>query len=93
VVTIIKVTREVTRGKKAGTFGIQFTLSITVHTQYHSSHSVNGSAYSVAIQYYMDGPKSNENDFFCAAQKGQERKMWVKAGGGGTQVYSWTFLS
>jgi len=30
---------------------------------------------------------------FCAAQKGQERKVGVKAGGGGTQVYSLTFLS
>jgi hypothetical protein len=37
--------------------------------------------------------KSNESDFFCAAQKGQERKVGVKADGGGTQVYSLTFLS
>jgi len=29
----------------------------------------------------------------CKAQKGQEMKMGVKAGGGGTQVYSLTFLS
>jgi hypothetical protein len=38
-------------------------------------------------------PKSNENDFFCAVQKGQERKVGVKAGGEETQVYSLTFLS
>jgi len=31
--------------------------------------------------------------FFCAAQKGKERKVGVKAGGEGTQVYSLTFLS
>jgi hypothetical protein len=30
-------------------------------------------------------PKSNENDFFCTAQKGQERKVGVEAGGSGTQ--------
>ena len=36
---------------------------------------------------YMVCPKSNENDFFfCTAQKGQERKMVIEAGGGGTQV-------
>jgi len=31
--------------------------------------------------------------FFCAAQKSQERKVGVEAGGGGVQVYSLTFLS
>ena len=30
---------------------------------------------------------------FCAAQNGQERKVGVLAGGGGTHVHSWTFLS
>ena len=30
---------------------------------------------------------------FCAAQNGQESKVGVEAGGGGTHVYSWTFLS
>ena len=30
---------------------------------------------------------------FCAAQNGQERKVEVEAGGEGTHVYSWTFLS
>jgi len=38
-------------------------------------------------------PKINENDFFCAVQKGQERKVGVEAGRGGTQVYSFTFFS
>lgn len=33
MVTIIKVTRDMTRGKKEGTFRIQVTLSITAHTQ------------------------------------------------------------
>ena len=42
---------------------------------------------------YIVCPKSNASDFFCAAQNGQERKVGVEAGGGGTQVYSWTFLS
>ena len=30
---------------------------------------------------------------FCAAQNGQERKVGVEAGRGGTHVYSWTVLS
>ena len=30
---------------------------------------------------------------FFVAQKGQERKVVVEAGGGGAQVYSLTFLS
>jgi len=37
-------------------------------------------------------PKSNENGFLCSAE-GQERKVGVEAGGGGTQVCSLTFLS
>jgi len=51
MVTIIKVIRDMTRGKKAGTFRIQVTLSITAHTQYYRSHSVNGSDFSVVVQY------------------------------------------
>ena len=38
-------------------------------------------------------PKVMRMIFFCTAQKGQERKVVVEAGGGGTQVYSLTFLS
>ena len=46
------------------------------------------------MQPYVDGPKINENDFFfCAAQKGHERKVVVVVDGRGTQVYSLTFLS
>jgi len=45
------------------------------------------------VYVYKDGPKSNENYFFCAAQKGQERIVAVVVDGGGTQVYSLTLLS
>jgi len=46
----------------------------------------------MSLFLYEVCPKSNEI-FFCAAQKGQGRKVGVEAGGEGTQVYSLTFLS
>jgi hypothetical protein len=49
--------------------------------------------FQVNPMQYVVCPKSNASDFFCAAQNSQERKVGVKAGGGGTHVYSWTFLS
>jgi len=45
------------------------------------------------VETYMVCPKSNENDIFCTAQKGQERKVVIEAGGEGNQVYNLTFFS
>jgi len=38
-----------------------------------------------AVQYTWSVPKVMRM-IFCAVQKGQERKMGIEAGGGGTQV-------
>jgi hypothetical protein len=37
--------------------------------------------------------QNNESDFFCAAQKAEERQAVVEAGGGRTQLYSLTCIS
>jgi len=42
---------------------------------------------------YIVCPKSNENDFFEQRRRARKGKWGLEAGGGGTQVYSLTFLS
>jgi hypothetical protein len=64
---------------------IQRLYSITCYGYLCNSHQKGGNTQSI--------PKVIRIIFFCAAQKGQERKAGVEAGGRRTQLYSLTFIN
>jgi len=59
-------------------------FNFTIMKMYHAHAHTNICIWSVPKVMRM---------IFCTALKGQERKVVVKAGGRGTQVYILTFLS